>query len=540
MNFKTSTLIIVIVFLAFTAVQSMEGFAATETNFEATLEMATAERPVTAFINVNVIPMDTERVLKNQTVIVVNNRIASIGLVNEIEVPDGARVVEGNSAYLIPGLADMHFHFFLDPDPDFMRLPLAEGVTTVRNLSALPEHFTWKNEVNNGERIGPTIYTSGRMIVGPPDQSFYIIFWAFIVGGLLVVGLVLLLGLWLSRHLRGQTKKIEWKSVLKATVVLISIGAIIIVTKVIPINIYTSQLYPFAYVPDTVGRARAEVQRQAEYGYDFIKVYDWMTRDQFLGVIDEAKKQGIYIVGHLDHGIEAPLAEGLQEVVHVDEFMDEHLSEEISPRDFKPVQLNYKKIPQTVKYAVENDVMVVSNMVTDVITYEYLEEGPAYYERPKYDVLRPAIIEGWLKTRMISWQGQQEWRRNILQPFYKEMIKSLHAAGVPILIGTDTGVEGNVPSDIHRDLELLVEAGLSPYEALEAGTKNAGISVGRIGKDGSFGTVEVGQLANLILLEQNPLGNVSHTRNRVGVMARGQWFTQTELDRLVDEYVATY
>ena len=61
MNFKTSTLIIVIVFLAFTAVQSMDGFAATETNFEATLEMATAERPVTAFINVNVIPMDTER-----------------------------------------------------------------------------------------------------------------------------------------------------------------------------------------------------------------------------------------------------------------------------------------------------------------------------------------------------------------------------------------------------------------------------------------------------------------------------------------------
>ncbi len=75
-----------------------------------------------------------------------------------------------------------------------------------------------------------------------------------------------------------------------------------------------------------------------------------MTRDQYLGVIDEAKKQGIYTVGHLDHGIEAGLAAGLDEIAHVDELLDEHLLEQISPRDFKPVQLDYEKIPQTVEY----------------------------------------------------------------------------------------------------------------------------------------------------------------------------------------------
>ena len=83
---------------------------------------------------------------------------------------------------------------------------------------------------------------------------------------------------------------------------------------------------------------------------------------------------------------------------------------------------------------------------------------------------------------------------------------------------------------IHRDLELLVEVG----------TKNAGMSVERMGLEGGFGTIEVGQRANLLLLAENPLENVSHTRNRVGVMARGQWFTQAELDALVDEFVATY
>lgn len=494
----------------------------------------------TAFINVNVIPMDTERVLENQTVIVEGDTITAISLADEVTVPEDAVIIEGNGNYLMPGLADMHFHFFIDPDPDFMRLPLAQGVTTVRNLSAMPEHLTWKNEVNNGERIGPTIYTSGRMIVGAPDQIMVYTFWALIIGGLLVVGLLFLIGLWLSRRLRGQTKKTEWKSIFKGALVLISLGVILIVIKVIPINLYTSLQYPFAYIPDTEEAARAEVQRQAEAGYDLIKVYDFLTRDQYLGVIDEGKKQGIYVVGHPDHGIEAPFTAGLRESVHVDEFMDDHLLEPISPRNFRPVGLDYKKIPQSVNYAVENDIMVTSNLVTDVITYEYLEEGPAYYERPKYDLLRPIIIEGWLKTRMVSWQGQQEWRRNILQPFYLEMTKSLHTAGVPLLIGTDTGVEGNVPSDIHRDLELLVEAGLTSYEALEAGTKNAELSVRRMGKDDKFGTVEVGKRADLILLLGNPLEDVSATEKRVGVMVRGKWFTQDELDRLVAEFVSTY
>ena len=235
----------------------------------------------TAFVNVNVIPMDTERVLENQTVIVEGDHITAIGPADDVAVPEGAQVIKGNEAYLMPGLADMHFHFFVDPDPDFMRLPLAQGVTTIRNLSSLPEHLTWKNEVNNGERIGPTIYTSGRMIVGAPDQIIVYTFWALIVGGLLLVGLLFLIGLWLSRRLRGQTKKIGWKSIFKGTLVLISLGVILIVTKVIPINAYTSLQYPFAYIPDTEEGARAEVQRQAEAGYDLIKVYDYMTRDQY-------------------------------------------------------------------------------------------------------------------------------------------------------------------------------------------------------------------------------------------------------------------
>ncbi len=154
--------------------------------------------------------------------------------------------------------------------------------------------------------------------------------------------------------------------------------------------------------------------------------------------------------------------------------------------------------------------------------------------------MRPEILKRWLCSRMVNWQGQQEWRRNTVQPFLEQMIQRLHAADVPILTGTDTGNEGSLPSHIHRELELLVKAGLSPYEALTAGTKNARLSVARMGVDDDFGEIVAGQRADLLLLESNPLDDVAATRRRLGVMSRGRWYTQAELDALVAELVATY
>ena len=503
---------------------------------------AAGEAEIKAFVNVNVLPMDSERVLSGYTVVVTGEEITAIGPSESEKVPPGALVIDGGGAFLMPGLADMHTHLPFDPSPDFMRAFLAEGVTTVRNLTGLPATLELRGEVISGARIGPTIYTSGPVIVGAPDAVVVWIFRVLIIGALLACGLLILMILSFSRRLRGTSDQGRplMSLIIPGGVILIIIGIFLIKTKTIPINIFTSKQLPFAYVPDTVERARAEVRRQQQAGYDFIKVYDYLKKDQYLAVIEEASKLGIYSVGHLDHDTEAALDAGLGEAAHIDEFLDSHLTSDISPRAFKPVEIDYSLIPETIALAASRNIFVVSNLVTDVTTYEYLEGGPDYFKRPEFKVIRPDIIEKWLNGRMVMWQGQQKWRRGTVQPFLKRMAHDLHGADVKLLIGTDFGVDGNVPSHIHRELELLVDAGLSPYEALRAGTVNAGLSVRRMGSSDSFGKVAAGQRADLILLKGNPLKDVKATQMRIGVMTRGRWYTDTELDKLVAELISTY
>ena len=104
----------------------------------------------------------------------------------------------------------------------------------------------------------------------------------------------------------------------------------------------------------------------------------------------------------------------------------------------------------------------------------------------------------------------------------------------------DSDIQEQTRSTLSRVEALLVEAGLTPFEALATGTRNAARIAKRMGQDGEWGTIEEEHRADLILLPMNPLEDVTHTRDRLGVMVRGQWFTQPELDTLVDTFVATY
>lgn len=502
----------------------------------------------TAFVKVNVIPMETEAVLENQTVIVEGDRIATIGPADEVTVPAGAKMIDGHGAYLMPGLADMHTHLSFDPDPGFMSLYLAQGVTTIRNLSGLPMHLEWRDKVASGEWLGPTIYTSGPALAGIPADSQWIgmLFRSAVVLLPILLGLVIWLLAWAVGKFSGQRLPIKQsrRVTLPTFAVLALVGLCLAWFNVIPISVFTYYLAPTFHIVETGAEARRAVIQQKAAGYDFIKPYDFLSEEAYTAAMAEARAQNMYAVGHIvdEIPLATTLTSGQQEIAHVDELLTFHWIGYKPPLEkFVEYEVDYAAIPKTVALTKANNVMVVSNLVVDEMVYRGLEDTAGLLARPEYAVVRPEVLQSWrTKGRFVNWQGQQAYRRQVAQPFLAALIKALHDGGVPILIGTDIPVEGILPYHIHRELELLVEAGLTPYEALKAGTKNAGISVARMGRDGSFGTVAVGQIADLILLEENPLESVSHTQQRLGVMVRGQWFTQAELDQRVNAFVATY
>jgi hypothetical protein len=135
-----------------------------------------AQERVTAFVNVHVVPMDRETVLRDQTVIVKGDRIAEIGPSSHVKAPQGAAVVAGTGKYLTPGLAEMHAHLTGDDDAlngRILVLNIGRGVTTIRGMLGHPSHLVLRERVRKGDLIGPTIYTSGPSLNGKtvPDEA---------------------------------------------------------------------------------------------------------------------------------------------------------------------------------------------------------------------------------------------------------------------------------------------------------------------------------------------------------------------------------
>jgi imidazolonepropionase-like amidohydrolase len=128
---------------------------------------------IVAFVGVNVVPMDRERIIEQQTVIIQDGSIAEIGPVSKLKVPSDALQIDSHGRYLMPGLVDMHVHLSHENEDELI-LFLANGVTTVRNMWGVHLHLEWRKRINDGDLLGPTIYTTGPIIDGnPPLKKYY-------------------------------------------------------------------------------------------------------------------------------------------------------------------------------------------------------------------------------------------------------------------------------------------------------------------------------------------------------------------------------
>jgi hypothetical protein len=404
----------------------------------------------TAFVNVTVVPMDTERLLPGQTVVVKDGRITAVGPSREVAIPAGVMRIDGKGRYLMPGLTDCHTHatqFAPNVAESEQRLLrwLSHGVTTIRNLdyshdSDAVEALSLKARAAAGELWSPRIYTSG-------------IWW-------------------------GKSK--HWREV-----------------------------SPAAVAPLIAAYKAA--------GYDFIKLRSGEQGEIADSVLVAAHREGLPITGHVWIELDRVLAPGgYRAIEHLEGYIPDYLmrfSRGMSggvKRDSAALaqqreQLDLSKIPAI---AAATRQAGVWNCPTQIFYELSAREGG----------------------------GLGEFAQVALLDARRQLIKALQDSGAGLLVGSDAGSDAVHLRTVPQELQELVRAGLTPYQALAAGTRSPAQFFGILD---SAGTIAVGKRADLIVTRANPLADVRNVRRPLGVMAGGRWFSREALDHRRASEVST-
>jgi hypothetical protein len=413
--------------------------------------------PPVVIVNVNVLPMDSERVLEGQTVIVADGRITRIANAPHVAVPAGAQRIDGSGKYLLPGFADMHVHFHGNPPDEYpLLLPLyvANGVTTILSLRGAPQALELREALARGRVFGPRMYTVGSYINEP-----------------------------------------------------------------------------FVTTPDDVERAVVEQQRA---GYDFVKLHGDLSREAYHRLLAVARREGIRVVGHAPRnlGVEAMFAERPAQyaLVHAEEFLYDRQNRS-TDSSLPHVEA---RIPEFARETAAARIWLMPNLTAYKTIARMVLDLPATLARPEVRYLPrssqvmwgPATNPYTNRIRPDRYEPMM-WRYALLE----KLVREFHAQGVRMLIGTDAMNTGVVPGwSTHDEMADLVAAGLPRYEVLRAATANAAEFLGA----GERGTVAVGQRADLVLLDANPLLDIANTRRISGVMLRGRWLSAGDLAAMLE------
>lgn len=440
-----------------------------------------AQTAPVAITNVTVIPMDRERTLTDQTVIVRDGRIVAVGPAASTSVPAGATRVDGRGKYLMPGLAEMHAH--VPPGSptdeqlaDIMFLYVANGITTIRGMLGAPYQIELKAKLASGTMLGPRLFPAAPSLNGntapTPDAAVALVRAAAETGyDLMKIHPGLSRPTWDAAVAEMKRHEMTFGGHVP-----MAVG----VVHAIRSGISTID-HVDGYLEAAVRDSSVYAQPGAALG-DVIAAVD---PARFRALADLAKAHGVWNVPTM--------------------YLWENFYNDATPEELAALpEMRYVSAAQ-------------------VNAWQNQKRNRSLADQNQQ--MTPERRARYLSLR-------------------REMLKTLADVGAPMLMGTDSPQMFNVPGfALHRELQVAHEAGLTNYQVLESGTRNVGMYVrDALKQDGAFGTVAAGQWADLVLLDADPLADLDNLTRRAGVFVRGRWVSAAEitdgLARIAAKHVA--
>ncbi|HYY56555.1 MAG TPA: amidohydrolase family protein [Pyrinomonadaceae bacterium] len=427
-----------------------------------------------AFTHVTVIDVTGEKPKPDMTVLIRGNRIEAMGPTATTRLPKGARVVDATGRFMLPGLWDMHMHLSLVTE---LAIPLliANGVTGVRDMGGdLDRIAQWRREIASAKMLGPRIVMAGPIVDGPRTEE-------------------------------GQ----------------------------------------FRLTVTSPADGRQAVVSLKRRGVDFIKVYHFLARESYFAVADEAKKQGLTFAGHIPNGVSAAEASdaGQSSIEHVVILIQAYIA-------------LADKRGRTTKELTEEALAAYNGDEGRLIFQRFVKNGT--WHVPTMVVARSFLLRPELAARpdprrnYVAALAKRHWEKNNPVPrntsaeemaerrlaFQKviELVGTMRRAGVAMMTGTDPPTRDVFPGfSVHDELALFVQAGMTPLEALRTATYNPAKYLGLLD---SLGTVERGKIADLLLLEADPLENISNTQRISAVVVNGKYLPKKRLQKMLADVEA--
>ncbi len=446
----------------------------------------TEKTPPIAIAHVTLINPANSRVDHDATVIIEGDHIATVLVGAMIKMPGNTILIDGHGKFLIPGLWDMHVHtafgdWFPGGRDIILPLFIANGVTGVRDMGGdLPVLLDWRKQIAAGKIPGPRMVVSGPMLD------------AILPSGKL--------------------------------------------------------RFPSSIAVTTPASAVAAVDQLKSEGVDFIKVQSAISHDAYLAAAAEAHKQNIPIVGHVPDKVRITeaIAAGQKSIEHLMGSFEGCSTEE---QKFIDGQGNTKLLLTTTDQK-KCDAMIAAlarAQVWQCPTLAWQRGGTFLDQRDlKHDPLDKYVPSYW---RDVTWKRFYDEMMPDLQKdpldLRKEyfarnlkMVADMHRAGVPFLAGTDTapGIYILPGFSLHDELANFVESGFTPMEALQTATTNP---ANVFATESTQGEIAKGKIADVVLLDADPLADIHNTTRIAAVIAAGHLYDRAALDALLTQVSAS-